>query len=61
MEKELQGILAVIRAVLYALPYTHTQNALFLALLLLIQDHREPVQEVNLVFKELTSIKTERH
>lgn len=41
---------------------THPHNALFLALvLLLIQKHSEPVQEVNLVFKELASIKTEWH
>lgn len=61
MEEELWGILAVVIAVLYALSPAHTHDALFLALvLLLIQDHSEPVQEVNLVFKELASIKTER-
>lgn len=37
-------------------------DALFLALVLLpILDHSEPVWEVNLVFKELPSIKTKRH
>lgn len=59
MERELWGISAAVLAVLCALSSTHTQCPFPCSVLLLI--HSEPVQEVNLVFKEQASIKTERH